>query len=288
MPILPTQQDKDEKYENYGATGHPKHPTYYNKPKPTMQIVSEAAQFNDRTRSSLAYENYSDVIKNPDLVPAVPTTWDTVYDPAHPDADWTGLVNKNHVQKKHSRDHISLRENIVRTEHGIVSNEDRHELGRKKGPEDPSIALRNAHGSIVIGGIDEPDERWRTTHHRMELREPTQKDQLTLERRAGSIKKVSDPAQSRSQFAQIADGSSYGIGLSFNQMPSSQVKAVRATPSVSFGGRSSLLSGIADKLAVEPPVRQPSNKIIPNYETNRLLMTENYRSYAPGYTGGRK
>lgn len=279
MPILPGQQDRDEQYERMGETGHPKHPTYYQKPTPAMQLVSQSSQFNDRTRASLDYQNHDEVIRNPGSIPAVPTTWDTAYDPAHPDSDWSGLVSRTRVQKKHSHDHSSQRENIVRTEHGIVSREERADFGRKKAPEDASVAIKNTMGSIVIGGVDRPDERWRTTHQRLDQREPTQRDQLILEKRTSAIKHH-DPAQAhaqvRSQYATDSPRAYEGAGT------------VTRAPAGGFSGRGSLLSGIASKLDVEP-LQRPVSRPVSGYEhTNRVLVVDNYKPYAPGYTGGRR
>eukprot|EP01031_Cornospumella_fuschlensis_P030422 gene30422-36757_t len=286
MPILPEQKSqRDIDYENYGETGHPKHPTYYNKPTPAMQLISQTSQFNDRTRSSLDYKDNKDAIVNPEYVPAVPTTWDSYYDPSHPDADWTGLVSKNHLQRKHVHEHSSLKENIMRTEHGIVSKVERQDYMRKRAPEDPSIVQRNVTGSIHIGGIDNPDDRWKTSHQRFDNREPTSRDQLTLEKRSNPVKKVENPSQARSQYGapspRFETGSLSGFGT--------QSQAL-----TSFSGRGSLLSGIANKLAptLDSQPRFSSDashqKTAGAFDTNKLLITDNYRHFPPGYTGARK
>ena len=57
------------------------HPTYGRKPKPEMQLRSEIAMFNAGAQTS----DY----QNPDhVVSVVPITYDTVFEPNHPDADW--------------------------------------------------------------------------------------------------------------------------------------------------------------------------------------------------------
>lgn len=60
------------------------HPTYGRKPKPEMQLRSEIAMFN---AGSQAHE-YANPVAEIASVPAVPTTYDTVFEPSHPDADW--------------------------------------------------------------------------------------------------------------------------------------------------------------------------------------------------------
>eukprot|EP00981_Chlorochromonas_danica_P004104 scaffold801_cov178-Ochromonas_danica.AAC.9 len=291
MPILPGQTEGDYQKENQGY--HPKHPTYYNKPTPTLQLISQHAEFNERGRSSLAYPSHVEAIINPDIVPAVPTTWDSVYDPDHPDADWTGCVSRNHQQKRHNQSHPSLRENIIRTQEGIVSSVDCQEFARKRPPEDPSVALRNTAGSIIIGGIDQPDERWKTTHHRFESKEPTARDQLTLEKRANPIKAVPDPAQTRTFLQQqqmlLASENAY---LSARQ-DYQQTTGSGGGGMMGRSGRGSLLAGIGEKLA--PAVTIPSQSRTQSrsnlsttgngghtVDTSRLLIVDNYRPYAPG------
>lgn len=280
MPILPEQKSqKDIDYENYGETGHPKHSTYYNKPTPAMQLVSQTSHFTDQTRASLDYKDYKDVITNPEYVPTVPTTWDSYYDPNHPDADWTGLVSKNHLQRKHIHEHSSLKENIMRTEQGIVSRVERQDHMRKRPPEDPSIARRNATGSIHIGGIDNPDDRWKTSHQRFESREPTSRDQMILEKRGNPVKKVENPSQARSQ-----QDSSYGAPSP--RFETSSLAGTQSQAMASFSGRGSLLSGIANKLAPSFDPRSAGGgahqKTPGAFDTNKLLITDNYRHYPPG------
>ncbi|RYH15998.1 hypothetical protein EON65_30880 [archaeon] len=283
MPILPEQKSqRDIDYENYGETGHPKHPTYYNKPTPAMQLISQTSQFTDQTRASLAYKDYKDVITHPECVPTVPTTWDSYYDPNHPDADWTGLVSKNHLQKKHTHNHSSLKENIMRTEQGIVSREERQEYMRKRAPEDPSIIQRHVAGSIHIGGIDNPGDRWKTSHQRFDNREPTSRDQLTLEKRVNPVKKVENPYQARSQY------SSHGARSPRFEYGSLSGHGSQSQAMASFSGCGSLLSGIADKLAprFDPHSRATGTgaqqKAPGAFETNKLLVADNYRHFPPG------
>ena len=43
-----------------------------------------------------------------DMAPApVATTFQDVYDPSHPDADWSGLVSRDKYTRKHERGHVS-------------------------------------------------------------------------------------------------------------------------------------------------------------------------------------
>ena len=81
-------------------------------------------------------------------------------------------------------------------EGGIVSVEDRRELGRKPGNLE---AKEHNNGSIVISGINCDTERWQTSYKSFEQQEGTKKDQLILVKRVGTRKAIPDPAQARSQ-----------------------------------------------------------------------------------------
>ena len=52
---------------------------------------------------------------------AVPTTWETVYDPNHPDADWSGLVQANKFGKKHYQEQSAQKSGILHSESGKSS-----------------------------------------------------------------------------------------------------------------------------------------------------------------------
>jgi len=235
-----------------------KHSTYLNKPTPAMQLASQLSHFNEEGRSSNAYK-----ATDPNSIPAVPTTWDTVYDPSHPDADWSGMVSKAAIQqKKHNPNHANMQETLERTAYGIVSKEDAHEFARKRNV--PEIANKNA-GSLVIAGIDDPINRYNSSYRRFEHHEITTKDQLTLEKRMNVIKKVQDPLQSSQNHYNASDNSR------------------RNTPQA-VGSRTSLLSGLGDKLISTKVVDVPShdtgnsNSGGPN---KKLLITDNYNPF-PG------
>ena len=58
-----------------------------------------------------------------DVMPqAVPTTWETIYDPNHPDADWSGLVKSNKYGKKHYQEQSAQKTGILQSESGKSAN----------------------------------------------------------------------------------------------------------------------------------------------------------------------
>lgn len=83
------------------------HPSYVNKQKAPLQVLSQAARFENVRKNQFA------TVEDLKSTTAVPTTFDTYYDPSHPDADWSGMVSSKHRHKKHSNDHISQRTGII-------------------------------------------------------------------------------------------------------------------------------------------------------------------------------
>jgi hypothetical protein len=59
------------------------HPSYANKPRPIFQVEAQLSQFDGKTVSRETYNGRQE------MPPQVPTSYDTVVDPSHPDADWT-------------------------------------------------------------------------------------------------------------------------------------------------------------------------------------------------------
>jgi hypothetical protein len=241
-----------------------------------MQVISQSSQFQDGTSSSLAYRNPSNV----ESVPSVPTTWDTVYDPDHPDADWSGLVSKEVIfAKKHDLNHPSHREGIERTELGIVSKQERQEFPRKRSNND--AVTRNS-GSLVIGGIDNPNDRFNTTYRRFENQEKTEKDQLILEKRVHATRHVPDPAKSVGAM-QSSDAYHAAKQNSMQMNPRSFDRDTKYNP------RASLLSNIGDSLIASNAIQAPPTQSATEYrsEKYRTMIGDNFKQF-PGYTGHRR
>lgn len=260
------------------------HSTYTNKPLPTLQLISQSSHLNEEGRSMNAYQHPATV----EAVPVVPTTWDAQYDPNHPDADWSGLVSRNHIQKRHNHNHVSLQEGIERTEYGIVSKEAKQEWARKRTPQDAAIS-KNA-GTLVIGGIDVPDDRWKTTYGRFDHHEPTSRDQLILEKRVVPVKRITDPAQAKSIRGQSPFSSANPTprdyeGTGYNQQTQhNQYNQSQRTPTIS--AKTNFLSGLGEKIVSNPggiaikDAQQSPRQARPN-ENYRILMGDNYKPF-PG------
>lgn len=265
------------------------HSTYTHKPVPNMQLVAQHSRLNEEGRSSHAFQH-------PDRVepaPAVPTTWDTMYDPEHPDADWTGLVSRTHTHKRHMHHHVSQQESIERTEYGIVSKEERAEWARKRATQDATKAKNS--GSLVIGGIDAPEERWKTSYTRFENQEGTNRDQLTLEKRVNPIKRIGDPAQARSVRQMAGDPLSAQPSprdYELYQQQQQQRQRDQQRSSIRIGAKTNLLSGLGEKIVSQGsvPLKDPAalspRQPRPN-ENYRVLIGDNYNPF-PGYTGYRR
>lgn len=248
------------------------HATYRNKPKPDMQMISQSSQFQDNTRASLAY-------RSPDIVqtPAVPTTWDTVYDPDHPDADWSGLVSKDAIfTRKHDHNHPSHRENIERNELGIVSKTDSSEFSKRR--VNSEGATRNT-GSIIIGGIDNPEDRFKTTYKRFENQEKTDKEQMILEKRIHATRPVLDPSQSRGNSRHGIPNTQFDVYSNMKQ----DVNSGRGGSEPKFNQRASLLSNLGDILVTNSAIDAPPSKMNVNYKSEeyRTMMADNFKPF-PG------
>lgn len=235
-----------------------------------MQLISQSSQFQDNTRASLVYKAHPDI----DSIPSVPTTWDTVYDPDHPAADWSGLVSKEAVfAKKHDFNHPSQRETIERTELGIVSKQERQEFPRKRGNDE--AANKNS-GSIVIGGIDNPDDRFKTTYRRFENQEKTDQDQLILEKRLHATRHVPDPAKSRIHSGDNVDAY-FSMKQDFNSNRTSRQSEAKYNP------RASLLSNLGDVLVTTNSIQAPPTHTQQEYKSEkyRTMVADNFQQF-PG------
>ena len=249
------------------------HSSFATKPTPTLQLIAQSSHLNEEGRSNNAYRNPAEY----ESVQAVPTTWDSVYDPSHPDADWSGLVSRAHTHKRHINNPIAHQESLERNEYGIVSKEEKQEWARKRTSQDPNIS-KNA-GSLVIGGIDNPDERWKSSYTRFANHEGTARDQLTLEKRSNAIKRIPDPAQARGS-AQNTPRDYHEGGNTYAM--SSQMQATRTRDPV-INGRTSLLSGLGEKIVQNKtiPVDAPHFKQPRPNENYRVLLGDNFKQF-PG------
>lgn len=178
------------------------HSSFTTKPAAPLQVISQAARFENVRNNQFATV---EELKN---TTAVPTTFDTYYDPSHPDADWSGMVLSKLRHRKHSNDHISQRSGLVQTENGIISapGQERQEFSRKKvqqryNPITGEVEIDRPQKSNpnLIGGINlqNDDDRWKSAYKSFESQEKTSRDQLTFTKRQLPRKPIQDPAQAR-------------------------------------------------------------------------------------------
>jgi hypothetical protein len=185
------------------------HPSYRNKPVSTMQFLSQNARLDD----SATHDKIQNVEYQSNIPAAVPTTFDTYFDPSHPDADWSGMVSIKNAQKKHTRDHASQRLGIVQCEEGIVAKEERQEWAHRR-PAAAGCADKNTSNIELRDDCNYvAADRFKTEYNRFSEHEGTSRDQLTMEKRQKPIRKIADPAQARSlreQMQQNQQQSLYG------------------------------------------------------------------------------
>ena len=179
------------------------HPSFINKPTAPLQLISQTARFENIRKNQFATV---EELKN---TTPVPTTFDTYYDPSHPDADWSGMVSSKHRHKKHTNDHISQKTGLIQNEFGIMTapGQEQKEFSRKKvqqryNPITGEIIIDRPQKSNpnLIGGIDlqNREDRWKSNYKSFESQEKTTRDQLTFIKRQLPRKHIQDPAQAKS------------------------------------------------------------------------------------------
>jgi hypothetical protein len=165
------------------------HKTFLTKPNPAWQVANSNARFDEEwndgggSRSLVHHEQ------------EVPTTWDSRYNPEHPDADWCGLVSKNNQSRRHTNDHSSQRINLSHTEKGIMGQDDfvlprRRRDGGAFNPITGEPVEQKQQPPLIAGtGAAQGADHWKTSYQRFVEREPTSRDMLTLKRQE-EVKKV--------------------------------------------------------------------------------------------------
>ena len=103
-------REEDERIRNL-------HPSYRNKPISAMQMLSQNARLDD----SAMNQKINNCDRNGLIPDAVPVTYDTMYDPTNPQADWTGMVSLKYAHKKHITGHASQQLGIEQSENGIIA-----------------------------------------------------------------------------------------------------------------------------------------------------------------------
>ena len=183
------------------------------------------------------------------------------------------MSKSNVTQKRHSQDHRSQQTGIRMEEGGIVSVEERKELGRKPGSLE---AKEHNNGSIVISGINCDSERWKTSYKSFEQQEGTAKDQLILVKRAGTRKAIPDPAQARSH-----NGGTTAASASPRTWDSQQQQQQQPiAPAPSMRGRS-FLTNLGASIAPRLPDSRTAIGPTATAVDARSMLSANYNPY-PG------
>jgi len=239
------------------------HTTYTNKAIPNLQLVSQASKFNEGEHAK------SDTSRSEIIPSVVPTTWDTVYDPNHPDADWSGLVSLKNNQKKHSTLHRSQILGIEHSEQGIISLEEKKEwLHRRPGYD------QNRVSSLILGGVDTSEnDRWKTAAMSFQRQESTAREQLTLDKRS-KIKK---------DFHVESKLSKPSFDLNNQSIIPNKNLTGRQSQSQSLANKS-LISNISHSIVSNIPEPSYQSVNINDVMDRKTLFADNYRP-SPGYTG---
>jgi hypothetical protein len=280
-------------------TGRHLHASFKQKQVSAMQQISQNSRLDESALHNKI--NNCDVFSAP-MPAAVPLKYDTVYDPSHPDADWAGMVSLKNQHKKHTQGHASQRLGITQCEHGIVAKEERQEWGHRRQQEG---ANKNASQLVLAGVGSNEAERFKTEYRRLAEHEGTTRDQLTLDKRLKSVKRIPDPAQARSLRDRVEQGGSgyiTGDNTPMSQYPGqSPARGMLESPRMdstasgyapastqsrvapaSLYGKKSFIADIASSISAKvsaPPTVSTNSDVA--FSHNRTLVTDNYRPF-PG------
>ena len=245
------------------------HPTYKDRKVPEMQKRSQVSHFDDVPERHLSHSH-----READI--PVPTTHDTLYNPDHPDADWSGLVPKDRLQRKHTSNHRCQVVGIVQEEDGIVTKP-----GFESDFKHRTVQSKQHSTSDLIGGISAGQDQYKTTAHRQQYQEGNTKDQLVLKQRIGS-KKTLQPHYVPSFEQPPHRHLDQNIA---NQQSSQQSNQDYKFTAVGVGGKN-FISNLGKSLVDRVPDMPTSTPIDPNAHT-KTLLTQNHKPH-PGYTGHKK
>ena len=220
-----------------------KNPHKVIQPVPEFQAQSRAMRFDEGSVDILpSGSQYS--------MELVPTTWDTYVDPTHRDADWAGLVSKQN-QRRHVNDHRSQISGVAHSENGIVSIFEKEQSLRKRCDYNSNSGEDKT--PLIYGTGASEDDRWKTTSQRMDAHEPTERNQLTFDKRALPLRSLADegPAYTSrmTPFPNTFTGSEYRA--------TSTREASAGTRG--YSGRSgSMLSNLGHAIAMDIPIEYSS------------------------------
>jgi hypothetical protein len=252
------------------------HPSFYNRPVPTFQAIAQNSKFDDSPSKD---------IRNYDINPVpVPVTWDTKLDPDHPDADYSGLVSKYHVQKRHSENPAAHRSHLITTEQGMCTQDETQQWPRKRKEENVRYNPITGEGSIIHGtGALTAEEHWKTNYQRMAMKESTTRDQLTLKRQQMPQQGARQDERQGSVPSSARGGSVPNTGRSLaaeaqlyrENMPPSRPPVVSSGVSVGRGG--SFISDLGSSLVNRVPDFNIPTATRASGPRPKTLVLENYK-----------
>lgn len=274
-------------FEDSFRTSGKRHASYYQKPIPTFQLMQSSSSLEVPKKDIDERSYYEYTVRN---TPAVPITYDTIYDPENPNADWSGLVSKEQAKRHVEITHPSRSINFVQEEGGIVARNEKQEWPRRRRGMGP--LSEHSKGNIITG-IDVSDsERFKSNAQRQMMFEETTREQMVLSKRLGAkggggqIGSTNSLENDGSSQALNSAGSNeyqtmHGSALENEYVDSSMsligyrapVKLASGSLLSSLG--SSVLAGVKD-VEYKPRVRP--------FQPSKDLIGQNYNP-APGYAG---
>lgn len=280
----------------FNPKGARKHASYSNKPTPLLQrqMIHSHLDAPEKPVDARTYYEYA-----ASATPVVPTTFDTVYEPTNPNADWAGFVSRDQMQKKHiSTDHSSRMSSLQREEGGIIGMSDKQDFPRRRRGQGP--ISENERGNIISGIDVSSQDRYKSNNQRQMQMEGTTRDQLVLAKRVGAKGSGlnsnihNNPAaahligENAENYAVPSAIASHGMSNqsqqppTMNKDPSYSLIGYRAPPKLAS---SSMFSNIGSNLLTHIPASsEPEKK--PEFMPSKNLITENFNP-APGYSGAR-
>ena len=199
-------------------------------------------------------------------------------------------MSKDRTQKRHdcNREHRSQQTGIMHSEDGIVSIEERMEWNRLRRCSDN----RARESDDLIGGVGaDAEQQYLTNYGRQTKGIGTYQDQLTLAKRAGHKKVISDPAQANCSRDSDAYGRPPPPGHYRNACPDQQMEQYNRQQESTYGYQPRPVAGsftknLGSSLAAQLGGPPPTYPVSRTTDGGRTLITHNYKP-APGYTGGR-
>jgi hypothetical protein len=139
--------------------------------------VSHNTPAFQRVAQNASFEGKHDEEINPLNLIVIPPTQNVMYDPTNPKADWSGMVSKEIIEKRHVKSDSNQRPGILVTDSGLTGGDLPNQDTNK-----PRKTFSVTSDPGLIGGINDV-EMWKTENQRLFTQEPTHRDQLIMTRR---------------------------------------------------------------------------------------------------------